>query len=174
MREVRCGLSTVGGNRSRNAGVQESSFFSRIIEQVTGSFADIDVQTRNAVSMVVVEHQASALLVGPVERHGAVAGVSRGPHGQLRCRATRAISGHGRAALRNNHSADEVHVRDVLRADALLEVGDLVCRNGPLMRRSVADPRSIAAVQVERGAVLGIGGAVRSERQRPCKWCRWE
>ena len=46
------------------------------------------------------------------------------------------------------------HVRHVDRADAHLVGGDFTGRDGPLVRRAVADPRGERAVEVQRGAVL--------------------
>ena len=55
------------------------------------------------------------------------------------------------------------HVGHVGHADALGVRGVLVSRSGPLVWRSVADPRSRSTVEVQRGAVLRVGThAVRS------------
>ena len=48
-------------------------------DEVSGSLAGIHIQAGGAVSVVVIEKQPAALLVGVVERQGAGAGIIRSP-----------------------------------------------------------------------------------------------
>src|SRR5262249_36489361 len=128
--------------------------FRRVVEQVACCFTIVDVQSRNAVGVVVVEHQTAALLIGPIEGHGPIPGIAGSACRQLSDSATRAIRRYRGAALAYNDSGDEVHVGDILRAPALFETGDFVCGYSPLMRRAVTDPWCISPVEVERGPIL--------------------
>ena len=74
----------------------------------------------------MVEHQSGALIVGVVERH---------------------------SALRLN---PVIHVRDGSHADSLWIGCVLSGRSDPLVRCSVADPHSVAAMQMNCCAVLGV------------------
>jgi len=96
-------------------------------DDVSCGFARIDVQAGDAPGVIVVEHQPGALLVGVVEGHGPIVGRAR-----------------------------VVHVWDRLHADALRVTGGFACWRDPLMGRAVADPGRDAAMQVQRGAVLGV------------------
>src|SRR6185369_17371337 len=84
--------------------------------------------------MVMIEHQTRALLVGVVEGLAAVVG-------------TRAVR-HVRRFLRADH------VGYVLNADTLWPRCAFIGRGDPLIWCAVADPRCVAAVKMERGAVF--------------------
>ena len=94
-------------------------------DQVAGGLTRVHVEARDAPGVVVVEEQPRALLVGVVEGLDAVVGDVLGRH--------------------VGHVAD---------GDALRPRGGLVGRGDPLVRRTVADPRAGAAVEVQGGAVV--------------------
>ena len=121
----------LGGKRRNRSGADERSLL-RVPHQVGSRLAGIDVEPGDAVRVVVVEHEASALLVGVVEGQIArpAAGVSR------------------------------EHVRNVTHADAFGIGLARAVRSGPLMHRAVADPRRDSAVQVKGRTVTGVAASV--------------
>src|SRR5437660_12894493 len=97
--------------------------------------------------MIVIEHQAPALLVGPEERHRAIAGIVCGASHRTR---RLACAGRDQVARRV-----KPHVGNVLRTVTLLWAC-LSRRGSPLVRWSIADPGSSAAVEGEGAAVRPI------------------
>ena len=111
----------------------EEPLLGRVGDHVAGGLAGVDVQAGDAPRVVVVEEQPRALLVGVVEGLAAV----------------------GRAVA-------DVHIWDVLHADALRPRRVLAGGGDPLVRRPVADPGGRAAVEVQgRPVVLETPGALR-------------
>ncbi len=64
----------------RDRAAVDQRLFGGVRDQVAGCLARIDVQARNAPRMVVVEHQARALLVGVEEGQGAGTGIGHVRH----------------------------------------------------------------------------------------------
>src|SRR5689334_11914377 len=96
--------------------IRESSFFDGIVQQIPCGLTRIDIQTGYPVGVIMVEHQTSALLVGPVERHvsgrwcGRGAGwKSKGSSGE--CSVGIAVRCHCRATERHDVAICKIHIR---------------------------------------------------------------
>ena len=105
--------------------IGNQAFLGIVADEVAGSLARVDVEASDAPGMIMVEHEARALLVGVIE---------------------------GRTAVIIRLA--DIHVRDVLYADALRPLRVLARGSDPLVRGSVADPGRDAAVQMQRRAVI--------------------
>jgi len=117
-------------------------------DQVSRRHARVDVKSRYAPGMVVVEEQSRALLVGVVVGLRPGTGVVR----RVRRRADREAG-----ACRNRRvvvAGVEPHVGDIHDARARLERRRIQGWRDPLVGRSVADPGRPAAVEMEVGAVF--------------------
>src|SRR5207302_7179359 len=123
----------------------QPGFLGRIVQKITGGLSCINIQPRDAVGMIVIEHQPPTLLVRPVEGHVTRGGRGRGAWRQ-RAWITRseAVGSDGRRAERNDSASREKHVRDRLSAHSIH--GSVTLRRRPLVRRTITDPRSCSAV----------------------------
>ena len=121
----------------------------RVLQQVGARFAGVDVETRHAQGVVVEPHEAGALVVGVEVGLRARAGIHRCARDGVRRSAAGEAERHvGRRAVS--------HVGNALLADALLVDAGLARRGDPLVRRAVADPHRVAAMQMEHRAVLRV------------------
>src|SRR5947209_18038422 len=106
MREI-ASSDAAGSGRGCQAG-----FLGWIVQKITGGLSCINIQPRDAVGMIVIEHQPSALLVGPVESHVSRGGRGRGA-GRQGAWITRseAVGRESHRAEGNDVASREKHVR---------------------------------------------------------------
>ena len=153
----RVGDHKAAGVDASAVGAVDQVLFRRVRYNVACRHSRIHVETGDPGGMVMIEHQSCAQLVGIKERQRPRARIVRRPRGPGR---------HGGMAHRV-----EPHVRNVRHAGALGFGCGFSCRGIPLKNGSVTDPRRGGAVEMGRGAVLGIhfGIAVtRVGRNVPC------
>ncbi len=106
------------------------SVFHGIRQQIARRLTRIDVQTRDAVAVIVIEHQPATLLVGPVVGAYAIPVAGR--------------------------RIDDAHVRHVLEGGTFL-VGSGVPRGrDPLVWRAVTDPGRDTTMKMKLCAVLRV------------------
>src|SRR5690242_3464519 len=78
MRRIRNRLSGVCRQRTGHGGIEKGGFLGRVIQKITRSLARVDVETGQAVCMVVIEHQPPTLVVSPKEAERALAWIVAG------------------------------------------------------------------------------------------------